>query len=333
MAASVPPQTTSVGNCKQLPVDELEMFKKLIGEAKFGWPPGLKTLIVWAIVTTLFALTMYYVLQNTEETSISSTPSASVDVTPVEGSSVPASSASVSSVPVSSTPDTQTQTQTSTSIRENILLEGLLLYFAVILPLCLWFYAWQMFKYASNDYKQSFPEAHWPNGWIWGIAACVIVGGSFVCLFLLQKTRSWVWPTATGTLTLFISIVFGYLMQQVIKYGLTADQKYIEKFKCAHNQITEDLKHAQQLNEAQLQRSLEFKRASRTTSKPSVYELARVSMHPGVAPTLTEVSRSRSSNQSSGQPSGQPLNASHLTELMKLVQNPVANPVQNPVKP
>jgi len=127
--------------------------------------------------------------------------------------------------------------------------EGIIGYFALILPISLAVYAFGVYRYGKEEYQLSYPSAGWPGGIFWGVSTLVVLLGIVVGIILVQNwegfSLSAFWIAMLVFMTLIVSLAVGALSHVLVECKLTSSPEYKRKFACAEAQI---LQQAQTLS-------------------------------------------------------------------------------------
>ena len=211
-----------VSICKPLSGDELQKFVNIfnVRKSKFGISPAMSTLLIWVLLTTVYIITFVYIEKAQESNEDDSTQKRSIA-------------------------------------------EGILLYFSIVLPICLVFYAWRVYSFGQLEYHIYYPEATWPGGGFWGSATMIVLFGIIIGVILLQywngTSLSAFWITALIMMSIFLSVAIGALSHVLIQCKLTPPPGYVDKFKCAEQQILQhsrDVLEQSRLKQQQAQKTL-----------------------------------------------------------------------------
>ncbi len=187
----------------------------------------------------------------------------------------------------------QFKEETEEQIRKSVF-ENILVYFTLILPICLAFYAWKIFSASKMNYQLYYPETTWPGGMMWSSFIFIILAVILICIVMIQSidghTLSAFWILVLVIMAVLISIVVGAMSHILIQTNLTVSPEYKEKFKCAKDQIVKYSQDLLQQAELQKRQAAELYVKSQNMEK----DLTKVSLTGDNIENLSDtISRSR----------------------------------------
>lgn len=119
--------------------------------------------------------------------------------------------------------------------------ELITIYIATVIPLCLLFYAFNIYTHGKKEYQLHYPHDTWWGGKFWGAAVFIVLVLVLIGIIRIQELKdspiSTVWATISFVMVVVIGAVIGLLASVLIQCKLTASKDYKHKFDCVEAQL------------------------------------------------------------------------------------------------